>query len=429
MSRTTIGTPITSIEMRIAFEEGYLIPFRKNNPEDPKTADKLIEIDKGGLSFRPITGIFENVAEFDFFSMYPSIILNYNLSYETINCPHKECKTKLPTGYRICTKKEGIVPKALRFLLNRRMHYKELMKDPDSQKDIFNRRQKGLKWLLVVSFGYLGYKNAVFGRIESHETTTAVGRQLLIFVKEFIESKGFRLLHALTDSVWIYKENVDEKDYIDLEISLNNKLRKKFKGINKNSMDFRINLEGIFDWIAFLPSKDDGVGVPNRFYGKFKNGNIKVRGIEIRRSDAPQFVKEFQKEILEVLKRAKDKKQFLERLSDTQDILEKYREKLKEGDFNILQLAVRKKISKNPREYRKRTDISETVGTLLKEGIKVNPGERVNIIYIKDGSIKGIPLEIYINNLRPLDIEKYIKILENSYFPFIYFLKDQSLLD
>jgi len=31
----------------MAFEEGYLIPFRKNLPEDPKTADQLIDVDRG----------------------------------------------------------------------------------------------------------------------------------------------------------------------------------------------------------------------------------------------------------------------------------------------------------------------------------------------------------------------------------------------
>ncbi|ACO04556.1 MAG TPA: hypothetical protein DEP48_01675 [Persephonella sp.] len=402
----------------MAFEEGYLIPFRKNLPEDPKTADQLIDVDRGGLSFRPITGVFENVAELDFFSMYPSIIANYNLSYETINCSHRECTAKLPTGYRVCTKREGIVPKALRFLLNRRTHYKELMKRSQDRREIFDRRQKGLKWLLVVSFGYLGYKNAVFGRIESHETTTAIGRQLLLFVKEIAESRGFRLLHALTDSVWIYRKDATEKDYRELETVLNEKLKRRFKGINKNLIDFRINLEGIFDWIVFLPSKEDGIGVPNRFYGKFRNGELKVRGIEIRRSDSPQFVKIFQSEILEKLKEAENRKQFFEKLRDTEDILKKYRDRLKKGDFSIFQLAVRKRVSKDPTTYQKRTDISETAGTLLKEGIKVNPGEKINIIYVKDSYIKGVPLEIYMRYPKPLDIEKYIKILEESYFPF-----------
>ncbi|WP_457621980.1 DNA polymerase domain-containing protein [Persephonella sp.] len=402
----------------MAFEEGYLIPFRKNLPEDPKTADQLIDVDRGGLSFRPITGVFENVAELDFFSMYPSIIANYNLSYETINCPHRECTAKLPTGYRVCTKREGIVPKALRFLLNRRIHYKELMKRSQNRREIFDRRQKGLKWLLVVSFGYLGYKNAVFGRIESHETTTAIGRQLLLFVKEIAESRGFRLLHALTDSVWIYRKDATEKDYRELETVLNEKLKRRFKGINKNLIDFRINLEGIFDWIVFLPSKEDGIGVPNRFYGKFRNRELKVRGIELRRSDSPYFIKVFQEEVLNVLKKANNKEEFLDKLKETEELLNSYKDKLRNGDFSIFQLSVKKRVSKDPTTYQKRTDISETAGTLLKEGIKVNPGERINIIYVKDKYIKGLPLEIYIKHPKPLDINRYERLLEDSYLPF-----------
>ncbi|WP_456399801.1 DNA polymerase domain-containing protein [Persephonella sp.] len=418
LSRTTIGTPITSIEIRMAFENDYLIPFRKNLPEDPKTADQLLKIDKGGLSFRPITGVFENVAELDFFSMYPSIIANYNLSYETINCRHKECNTRLPTGFRICTKKEGIVPEALRFLLRRRIYYKKSMEIYPEKRSSFDKRQKGLKWLLVVSFGYLGYKNAIFGRIESHETTTAIGRQLLLFVKEIIESKGFKLLHALTDSVWIHKEGATEKDYKSLVKYINKRLKERFSVISKDPIDFRISLEGIFNWIVFLPSKHDKVGVPNRFYGRFTDGTVKIRGIEIRRSDSPEYIRLFQSEILKILAEAKNKEQFVKQLDKTYLVLEKFREDLKNGKFNILQLSVRKRISKDPHEYQKKTDTSDAVGTLIKEGIKINPGEKINIVYVKDDLIKGIPLEIYVNHPKPLDIDKYVKMLEESYYPF-----------
>ena len=43
------------------------------------------------------------------------------------------------------------------------------------------------KWLLVTCFGYLGYKNARFGRIEAHEAVTAYGREALLRAKEAAE--------------------------------------------------------------------------------------------------------------------------------------------------------------------------------------------------------------------------------------------------
>ena len=67
-----------------------------------------------------------------------------------------------------------------------------------------------LKWMLVTCFGYLGYRNARFGRIEAHESVTAFGREKLLQAKEICEEEGFELLHAITDSLWIRKEGLKE---------------------------------------------------------------------------------------------------------------------------------------------------------------------------------------------------------------------------
>jgi len=55
------------------------------------------------------------------------------------------------------------------------------------------------KWILVVCFGYLGYKNARFGLISSHEAVTAGGREALLRAKEAAEDSGFEILHIYVD--------------------------------------------------------------------------------------------------------------------------------------------------------------------------------------------------------------------------------------
>ncbi len=56
----------------------------------------------------------------------------------------------------------------------------------------FKARQNALKWILVTCFGYLGYKNARFGRIEAHEAVTAFGRDKLLTAKEICEERGMK---------------------------------------------------------------------------------------------------------------------------------------------------------------------------------------------------------------------------------------------
>ena len=422
LARTSVGTPMTAIEIRRAFEEGYLIPYRKNLPEDPKRGTKLLEIDRGGLSFRPVPGVYENVAEYDFFSMYPSIIAGFNLSYETINCPHRECTVVLPfAGYRVCTKREGIVPKVLRWLISRRRKYKKRIRELDEVRgETYRRRQNALKWLLVVSFGYLGYKNAVFGRIESHEATTAIGRELLLHVKEMAELKGFRVIHALTDAIWIHRNNATEEDYKRLEKEFNESIKRWLPVLNPDAEGLSINLEGIYHWIVFCPSKEDGTGVPNRYFGKFKNGELKFRGIALRRRDTPGVVRSFQKEALEILAKATNREEFFKLLQEVEDLRKEYILKVEEGRAKLTDLIVYKKITRKPHEYKRNCDTAQVVCTLAREGFSLEPGDRVAILYTEEG---GVPASLYFSDDRfrsnSIDRDKYSEFLREEDISYI----------
>ena len=76
---------------------------------------------------------------------------------------------------------------------------------PPDEAVQYKERQTALKWMLVTCFGYLGYKNARFGRIEAHEAVTAHGRDKLLTAKEISEAAGYTVLHGLTDCLWLQK--------------------------------------------------------------------------------------------------------------------------------------------------------------------------------------------------------------------------------
>ena len=85
-ARTSPGTLITSMQLSKAVADGILIPWRKGEPERFKTAEELLVIDKGGLTFMPPVGVHFKTAELDFASMYPTIMTIHNISPETVNC-------------------------------------------------------------------------------------------------------------------------------------------------------------------------------------------------------------------------------------------------------------------------------------------------------------------------------------------------------
>ena len=72
-----------------------------------------------------------------------------------------------------------------------------------------------------------------------------------------------------------------------------------------------INFEGRYKWIVFLPSKmHPHVSVLNRYFGVMENGKVKVRGLEVRRSDTPKFIYDAQMEMINILSSANNSQEF-----------------------------------------------------------------------------------------------------------------------
>ncbi|HXW37190.1 MAG TPA: DNA polymerase domain-containing protein [Nitrososphaerales archaeon] len=113
---------------------------------------------KGGLVIEPKPGVFFDVAVLDFASLYPSLIKVDNLSYETVNCKHEECKTNVipETRHWVCRKRKGIESLVIGSLRDLRVnHYKQLAKDPKLSKDereLYGVVSQGLKVILNACF-------------------------------------------------------------------------------------------------------------------------------------------------------------------------------------------------------------------------------------------------------------------------------------
>jgi len=385
MARTSTGTSISAMQVERAIKDGYLIPWRKSQVEEFKTADELLLIDKGGLTYRPVPGFYEDVAELDFSSMYPTLMAKFNLSPETVNCGCCPDAPRVPeAGYRICMRRKGLVPKTIEPLVSKRQQYKEKIKLTDSPvlKEIYDRRQGALKWCLVTCFGYLGYKNARFGKIEAHEATTAWGREMLLQAKTVAEERGFKFIHGLTDCLWVRKDGAKGEDYLELARSID------------EATGIPISLEGYYRWISFLPSRQNRkVGVPARFFGVFDTGKLKVRGLMVRKHDTPPFVKNAQQSMLEILSHAPDKRDYKELLEVmVKPIVESYLDRLMDGRMKPEEVAVLKHLSHDPLAYTHGTMTAAVGQELLARGVKLVPGEAIQMV-ITDASAKDPSLK------------------------------------
>ncbi len=408
-ARASTGTGITSMQMDLAFQDGILIPWRKRVPEAFKSAKQLLLIDKGGLTYAPKPAFHEAVGEIDFASMYPSIMAKYNISPETINChccPHN----RVPEiGHHLCRKRAGLIPRFLQPFLKKRAAYKQLKKaetDPIKKKQ-YDQRQSALKWGLVTTFGYQGYKNARFGKIEAHEAITAYAREKLLQAKEIAEKEGFEMLHAIVDSLWLKRAQASESDYETLS-----------QRISKEC-EIPISFKGIYQWLLFPPSKTNPkVGVPNRYFGLFRSGKTKLRGIEVRRSDTPAFIKAAQHAMLEILSNAKNCREYRSLLPKVKMCFEYYRDQLRTGQVPFFELAISKSLSKAPEEYQQANLTAIVAKELSGRGVHLSAGQRISYVItdmkatVKSDRARALG---FIDGSWSYDLEKYESLLTEAY--------------
>jgi hypothetical protein len=150
-ARLTPGTAFTAMQTNLAYQDGCLVVWKKNRPEDFKDAENLLRGDRGGFTFEPEVGVHEGLYELDFSSLYPSIMVKYNISAETLDCAC--CPTDglaVPElRYHLCTRRVGIVGRVLKPLIERRRYYKKMKKEPGPLQDVYTGRDTILKWTLV----------------------------------------------------------------------------------------------------------------------------------------------------------------------------------------------------------------------------------------------------------------------------------------
>jgi DNA polymerase II len=422
-ARTTTGTGISYMQMELAHRDGVLIPEQKAEPEDPKRPDELLLADRGGLVFVPKLGFTPNVAELDFVSQFPSIMARFNISPETVNCPCCLDAPRIPElGYRICQKRRGITSRVVERLIAKRSELKKLLKKSTPDTALRMKLQRdSMKWLLVCCFGYTGYKNARFGKIEAHEAINAVARETLLVAKEIAEANGFELIHAIVDSVYVWKDGATREDYERLTLEI------------ENRTCLPLAIESVYRYVVFLSSKQYAdVPVPNRFFAVGEDGELKVRGLECRRHDTPPLLARMQHEVLAILAEAHDYESYLQKLEVARMVLTNYEERLASGDVEIKDLVVSKRITKEPRDYQKASITAIAAQQLFGNGVKLRPGQ--NIEYVITNSEAHVPndrVRAYAlwEGWFGYDRKKYRDMLREAFQPFDLFIAGSSQPD
>lgn len=409
-ARFSIGSSMSSIQFYQAIKDDILLPRNKKIPEAFKSALDLLVGDRGGFVYEPLLGVHDSVAELDFSSMYPSLMRKYNISAETVLCKCcPDSPIRIPDlNYHICTRRAGMVPKTVDLALTKRLHYKRLRDETDEPKlkQVYDKRQTALKWILVTCFGYLGFKNSKFGTVDGHIGVCAFAREAFLKAAHLAEDAGFEVIHGIVDSFWLKKKDATLEEYDDL-----------CRVITKE-IDVPINFGGHYKWIVFLPSRlHPRLSVLNRYFGLMENGNVKIRGLEIRRSDTPGFIFDAQTEMINALKPANNSAELYQRIPEALKVLKTCRQRLLNGEVPLSDLIVTKHMSKQPKNYKQQVSQVIVAQQLSKQGLEVHAGNSVKFLFInaehKRHERRVKALQLIEKNATP-DTKKYLLMLYSS---------------
>jgi len=356
----SIGNILTAIEIKQAYHNNILTPWKNWSPETPKKAGTMRKADRGGFIFNPRPKVYEDVHEMDFASLFPNIMVNKNISPETVNCGCCD-NSKVPElDYSICEKQIGFIPHILGPIIYDRSQYKK------QDSEYSDKASAALKWILVSCFGYMGHAHAAYGSIECHQAIQAYDRQIMVKTKEILEEDGFEIKHGIIDSIWASStQNSEQIEQV----------------CNKVSEEIGIELEHEhhFDWIAFVPRKNSSISTLNRYFGKTCSGDIITAGIELEQSSTPEIVKDCQRKMIEAIDQEGPEKAI--------KILERYVDRVEKSQVDKEKLIIEKKITRNPEDYKSRNKSAEAAQRMKRKNIDIKAGQKVRYI-VRDANSK-----------------------------------------
>ncbi|MFX1502383.1 MAG: DNA polymerase domain-containing protein [Promethearchaeota archaeon] len=417
LCRVTIGGALQSIQYYNAYKLDHLIPPFKKSPEGFRSGIDLITNDRGGHIFEPLIGVFNQVVELDFSSMYPSLMAKFNISSETINC--QCCKDdgtgiKVPgLDFHICSKRQGIISKSISLPLRKRLECKEYNKTHDDLRYKFT--DIALKWVLVVSFGYLGFKNARFGKIEAHQTVCAFAREFLMRSAEIAKKYGCKVVHGIVDSMWL--QDTEGRTSEEFET-----LTKKVADEISESTGIPMSWDGRFNTIVFLPSRaEPNVPALSHYWGIKSNGEVKVRGIEVRRRDIPKIVKDAQYAFIDIFQGVKTVEEFIKRIAKAKKKLYEYVERTYSGKLSREELTIRQKLSRKPSQYKVNSYQAVAARQLERSGVIASAGKNVRYIILNADADPNFPekkvilSDFYDEKKHEYDRKKYVELLKRAF--------------
>jgi len=351
---------------------------------------------RGGLVVEPTEGIHFNVTVMDFASLYPSIIKVKNISYETVRCPHEECKknTIPQTNHWVCTKHNGLTSLLIGSLRDLRVnYYKHLSKNEslsEEQRQQYDVVSQALKVILNASYGVMGAEIFPLYFLPAAEATTAIGRHTILETIKRCKELEIEVLYGDTDSLFIKNPTREQ-------------IQKVIEWAKKeHSVELEVDKE--YRYVVLSSRKKNYLGVT-------KGGKVDVKGLTGKKSHTPPFIKTLFYELLDILSQVQSVEDFTNAKKQISNKITEYVKKVEAKEIPLSELAFNVMISKTPSEYVKTVPQHIRAAKLLESIREIKKGDIIS--YVKIINKPGVkPVEMARQD--EIDSKKYMEFMEST---------------
>ena len=294
----------------------------------------------GGYVKEPQVGMHDWVMSFDLNSLYPNLIVQYNMSPETLIGVTDADGATASNGAVFRKDKKGIIPEIVEELYAKRVTIKGDMLKAKTKLETISKRQRNeyaqtsgqvarletlqtaIKILLNSLYGAMGNKYFRYFDIRIASAITLTGQEVIKysetkvneFLNDFIGEEKDRVIAMDTDSLYIGVNDVIEKfkpnnpiHFLDefgskaIEPMLEKAFDEFAKRTNAYSNRMVMKREAIADRGIWTAKKRYILNVYNNEGVQYAQPKIKIMGIEAVKSSTPQVCRDAMNHLFKVI--------------------------------------------------------------------------------------------------------------------------------
>jgi len=349
-----VGFRVESYLMAFAHKAWELVPKRIGRDYAPYV---------GGLVLNPKPGMHKDIAVIDFRSMYPNLMIKFNISPDTYTeVPVKDLNVAPEVGYGFRKSPDGFYKQALKSLVSARGDLVARLKGLSpvtTEHKLLEARQRAIKVITNAMYGYCGWVGARWYSKPVAEATAAWGRSVILRAIGLAKSAGLEVIYGDTDSIFLRNDPV--------------KVVKLLSDVGEE-IGLEARPEKVYRKLMFTEAK-------KKYCGLLSSGEIDIVGLEAVRGDWAGVAKRAQTKLIEIILGEED-------VDKATAFIRRYVAQVLKGDVPKGDLVIWKTLTKPTEEYEVKAPHVEAAKIMKEKGWQPNVGDKIGYVVVKgDGKL------------------------------------------